>query len=142
MRVYLESTGCRLNQSEIETLGRQFERAGHTLAESAEEADLCVVNTCAVTREAERTSRVLIRRLSRANAGVPVVATGCYAHLSPDVVRALPGVERVVDNLDKERLVPLVLGSRWRASSGQGRWGARGRSSRRRTGATTVARSA
>lgn len=110
MRVYLESTGCRLNQSEIETLGRQFERAGHTLAETAEDADLCVVNTCAVTREAARTSRTIIRRLNRASAGAPVVATGCYAHLSPDAVRALPGVQRVVDNLDKERLVPLVLG--------------------------------
>lgn len=110
MRVYLESTGCRLNQSEIETLGRQFERAGHTLAEAAEDADLCVINTCAVTREAARTSRAIIRRLNRASANAPVVATGCYAHLSPDAVRALPGVQRVVDNLDKERLVPLVLG--------------------------------
>jgi len=110
MRVYLESTGCRLNQSEIETLGRQFERAGHILAHAAEDADLCVVNTCAVTREAARTSRAIIRRLNRANANAPVVATGCYAHLSPDAVRALPGVERVVNNLDKERLVPLMLG--------------------------------
>ncbi len=110
MRVYLESTGCRLNQSEIETLGRQFERAGHVLAATVEDADLCVVNTCAVTGEAARTSRTLIRRMNRANPGVPIVATGCYAHLAPTAVAALPGVERVVDNLDKERLLPLVLG--------------------------------
>jgi threonylcarbamoyladenosine tRNA methylthiotransferase MtaB len=109
MRVYLETTGCRLNQSEIETLARQFRQAGHTVVHSAEEADVCVVNTCAVTREATRSSRSMIRRLNRSNADAEIVATGCYAHLSPDLVGALPGVGRVVDNIDKERLVPLVL---------------------------------
>ncbi|MER3457309.1 MAG: hypothetical protein C4309_00335 [Chloroflexota bacterium] len=54
MRVYVDTLGCRLNQSEIESLARQFERAGHTVVRVAEEADLCVVNTCAVTGEAEQ----------------------------------------------------------------------------------------
>lgn len=110
MRVYLESTGCRLNQSEIETLAREFAQVGHTVVQSADEADLCVVNTCAVTREATRSSRNLIRRVNRVNETAEIVATGCYAHLSPDVVRALPGVKQVVDNIAKEQLVPLVLG--------------------------------
>lgn len=111
MKVFLETTGCRLNQSEIEMLARQFRRAGHTVVGSAAEADLCVVNTCAVTRQATRTSRNLIRRLHRDNPAAEIVATGCYAHLSPDRVAALPGVAQVVDNLDKERLVPLVAGA-------------------------------
>lgn len=109
MRVYLETTGCRLNQSEVEALARQFRQAGHTIVHAADEADLCVVNTCAVTREAARSSRNLIRRLNRDNAQAAIVATGCYAHLSPDAVGALPGVSQVVDNAHKDRLVPLVL---------------------------------
>lgn len=109
MRVYLETTGCRLNQSEIEMLARQFRQAGHTLVTSAEEAELCVVNTCAVTGEAEHSSRNMIRRLNRANPQAGIVATGCYAHLSPGVVGTLPGVTQIVDNLAKDRLVPLVL---------------------------------
>jgi threonylcarbamoyladenosine tRNA methylthiotransferase MtaB len=109
MRVFLETTGCRLNQSEIETLARDFQQAGHTLVAAAEEADLVVVNTCAVTREAARSSRNMIRRANRANEAAKIVATGCYAHLSPDVVGLLPGVSQVVNNLDKDRLVPLVL---------------------------------
>jgi threonylcarbamoyladenosine tRNA methylthiotransferase MtaB len=109
MRIYLESTGCRLNQSEIDMLARQFRQAGHTIVLSAEEADLCVVNTCAVTREATCSSRNLIRRLNRSNAEAEIVTTGCYAHLSPEQVKALPGVGRVVNNIDKDRLVPLVL---------------------------------
>ncbi len=111
MRVFLDTTGCRLNQSEIDTLARQFQQAGHTLVPAAEDADLVVVNTCAVTREAARSSRNMIRRAHRANAAATIVATGCYAHLSPDVVGALPGVGQVVNNLDKDRLVPLVLRS-------------------------------
>jgi len=83
MRVYLEFTGCRLNQSEIETLARQFASAGHTIVASADEADLCVVNTCAVTNEAGRSSRNIIRRLNRANTAARIVATGCYAELAP-----------------------------------------------------------
>jgi len=110
MRVYLEFTGCRLNQSEIETLARQFASAGHTIAASADEADLCVVNTCAVTNEAGRSSRNIIRRLNRANTTARIVATGCYAELAPQAVAALPGVSGVVSNLDKDRLVPIVLG--------------------------------
>jgi len=110
VRIYLESTGCRLNQSEIETLGRQFERAGHEVVHSAEAADVCVVNTCAVTQEATRTSRMLLRRLNRANPSAQIVATGCYAHLAPETVGALPGVTQVVDNLSKDRLVSLILG--------------------------------
>ncbi|MBN1566160.1 MAG: tRNA (N(6)-L-threonylcarbamoyladenosine(37)-C(2))-methylthiotransferase MtaB [Anaerolineae bacterium] len=109
MRVYLETTGCRLNQSEIETLARQFQRAGHTIVESAKDADLCVVNTCAVTREATRSSRNMIRRLHRENERARIVATGCYAHLSPGSVSELPGVKHIINNLDKENLVPLVL---------------------------------
>lgn len=109
MKVYLETTGCRLNQSEIETMARQFRQAGHRIVSSVEDADLCVVNTCAVTREATRSSRNMVRRLGRANPTAGIVATGCYAHLSPGQMGALPGVARVVNNTDKDRLVPLVL---------------------------------
>jgi len=111
MRIYLETTGCRLNQSEVEAMARQFRRAGHELVSAAGEADLCVVNTCAVTRQAAGDSRGLIRRLNRANPSARIVATGCYAQLAPQAVGDLPGVAQIVSNLDKDRLVPLTLGA-------------------------------
>ncbi len=111
MRVYVESVGCRLNQSEIETLARQFRALGHELVHDAAEADLCVVNTCAVTSEAARSSRTMIRRLHREGPQAEIVATGCYAHLAPQQVGALEGVARVVDNEAKDRLVALVTGA-------------------------------
>ena len=67
MRVYLDSLGCKLNQSEIEALAHGFVQAGHHLVQTGEEADLCVVNTCTVTQVADKKSRQLIRRLRRVN---------------------------------------------------------------------------
>ena len=62
MKVYLDTVGCRLNQSEIETYARQFSAAGYTLVATMEEADLMVLNTCAVTAPAASDSRQKIRQ--------------------------------------------------------------------------------
>ena len=94
-----------MNQSEVEALARRFIAAGCQVVTDAEEADLCVVNTCAVTHIAARKSRRLIRRLHRANPEACIVVTGCYAELFPHEVAKIEGVELVVGNADKERLV-------------------------------------
>lgn len=110
MKVHLTTLGCRLNQSEIDSMARQFASQGYEISESAEAADLFVVNTCAVTREATRSSRQLIYRLHRASPDAPIAVTGCYAHIAPREIAALPGVTHVVDNLAKESLVSTVTG--------------------------------
>ena len=83
--------GCRLNACESETI------AGLT----AGLRGTVVVNTCAVTAEAERTARAAIRRVVREQPGVSVVVTGCAATLAPATWAALPGVSRVVPNGSK-----------------------------------------
>jgi threonylcarbamoyladenosine tRNA methylthiotransferase MtaB len=108
MKIYLDTIGCRLNQSEIETMARQFRVAGHQLVASAEMADMAVVNTCAVTSGAAADSRGRIRQIARA--GVPeIVATGCWATLQPKQANELPSVSRVVTNDRKDHLVPDIL---------------------------------
>jgi len=108
MRVYLESLGCRLNYAEMAALGRKLAAAGHHLAESAAEADICVVNSCAVTGEAARQSRQLARQLARANPAAKLVVTGCYATLEGETVAALPNVQLVVGNTRKDDLLALL----------------------------------
>lgn len=108
MKVYLDTIGCRLNQSEIETYARQFIAAGHKLVGSPAEADLTVINTCDVTAAAAADSRKKIRGATRAGSG-EVVATGCWATLNPEGAQTLPGVEHVILNQDKENLVPEIL---------------------------------
>ncbi len=109
MKVYLETLGCRLNESESEAMARRFSASGHAIVADAADADLCVINTCAVTQDATRASRQRIRQLNRVQPDAKIVVTGCYAQLSPAEVSALPGVDQVIGNLDKDRLVPIVL---------------------------------
>ncbi len=108
MKIFLDTVGCRLNQSEIETFARQFRAAGHALVPDASQADLVVINTCAVTGAAAADSRQKVRQAARLGAG-SIVVTGCWASLEPDCVRALPLVERVVENDRKDQLVMDVL---------------------------------
>ncbi len=108
MKVALKSLGCRLNEAELEHWAAGFGAHGHQLVEVTERADLVVINTCAVTAEAAKKSRQLIRRTQRHNATAKLVVSGCYASLQPRQAAQLPGVDLVVDNLDKERLVDIV----------------------------------
>jgi threonylcarbamoyladenosine tRNA methylthiotransferase MtaB len=110
MKVHLRMLGCRLNQSEIDAMARQFEAQGHQIVDSAAEADWAVVNTCAVTQDASRSSRKLVRQLHRENTDAQITVTGCHAQLSPGETAALPGVVRVVGNAEKDDLVALVSG--------------------------------
>lgn len=89
-------------------MARDFVGAGHRLVQASEEADLCVVNTCTVTHVADRKSRQLIRRLHRANPTASLIVTGCYAEMCPQEVGAIDGVDLIVGNEDKERLIELV----------------------------------
>ncbi|UCD99767.1 MAG: tRNA (N(6)-L-threonylcarbamoyladenosine(37)-C(2))-methylthiotransferase MtaB, partial [Chloroflexota bacterium] len=66
MKIFLDSIGCRLNQSEIENYARQFRAAGHNLVPTPGEADLAVINTCTVTYAADSDSRAKIRQAVRA----------------------------------------------------------------------------
>ncbi|HEX9118435.1 MAG TPA: radical SAM protein, partial [Anaerolineae bacterium] len=108
MRVYLESLGCRLNYAEMALLGRQLVGAGHEMVTSAAEADVCVLNSCAVTGEAARKSRQMARHLARANPDARLVVTGCYATLEAEAVAALPNVTLVVGNPRKDELLGLI----------------------------------
>lgn len=109
MRVFLRSIGCRLNRSEIERLTAQFVAAGCTVVEDAGAADVCVVNTCVVTAQAERKSRAFLQSLHRSNPRGRIAAVGCYATLAPHKVARLPGVAWVVTNREKERTLELMF---------------------------------
>jgi len=108
MKVFLDTIGCRLNQSEIETMARQFRSAGHEIVASANLADMAVVNTCAVTTQAASDSRGKIRSIARAGVN-EIIATGCWTTLQPEEAAALPNVLRVVGNDQKDFLVTKTL---------------------------------
>jgi threonylcarbamoyladenosine tRNA methylthiotransferase MtaB len=110
MKVHLRTLGCRLNQSEIDSMARQFRGQGHEIVDDPSLADQVIVNTCAVTQDATRGSRHAIRDLNRTNTTAQITVTGCYAQISPDEIAVLPGVARVVDNMMKDKLVETITG--------------------------------
>jgi threonylcarbamoyladenosine tRNA methylthiotransferase MtaB len=85
--------GCRLNAYESEVM------AG--LAGEAGLDDAVIVNTCAVTAEAERQARQAIRRVRRARPGARIIVTGCAAQIDPARYAAMPEVDRVIGNREK-----------------------------------------
>lgn len=84
------SFGCRLNAAESEAMAALAARHGW--------AGALVVNTCAVTAEAEAQARQAIRRAHRQQPGRPILVTGCAAQIAPAAWAALPGVARVIGN--------------------------------------------
>ncbi|NPV58995.1 MAG: MiaB/RimO family radical SAM methylthiotransferase [Actinobacteria bacterium] len=99
-KVAVFTLGCKVNQAESEELKLLLSEAGHEIVGDPGRADLCVVNTCAVTAESERKSRKLLRRLWRDGARA-IAAAGCYAEVDPDAVGELPGVVAVLPNARK-----------------------------------------
>lgn len=85
--------GCRLNAFESEAI--------RELAEAADRENLVVVNTCAVTAEAERQARQTIRKLRRDRPEAEIMVTGCAAQIDPARFAAMPEVDRVVGNAEK-----------------------------------------
>ena len=85
--------GCRLNTYESEVI--------KDLARDGGLEDAVVVNTCAVTAEAERQARQAIRRLRRENPDAKLIVTGCSAQISPEVYADMPEVDRVLGNHEK-----------------------------------------
>jgi threonylcarbamoyladenosine tRNA methylthiotransferase MtaB len=112
VNIHLKALGCRLNEAELENWALEFQRAGHTLVNDVEAAELTVLNTCAVTREAVRKSRKTINRLRRENPQGKLVVSGCFVSTGESGSAADLGVDMLVDNKDKSTLVAKV-NDRW-----------------------------
>jgi threonylcarbamoyladenosine tRNA methylthiotransferase MtaB len=108
MKVFVDTVGCRLNQSEIEAIANQFRSAGHQVVGEVGEAELVVINTCAVTAQAAADSRQKIRHISRIGAA-KIAVTGCWTSLNPVEAANIPHVVWVVPNQQKDELAAKVL---------------------------------
>ncbi|UCE01419.1 MAG: tRNA (N(6)-L-threonylcarbamoyladenosine(37)-C(2))-methylthiotransferase MtaB [Candidatus Latescibacterota bacterium] len=107
-RAALHTLGCRLNQSETAALAAAFTRRGYRIVPFGTAADVVVINSCSVTAQSESECRRLIRGVVRRFPQSFVAVTGCYAQLGSDTLQRIPGVDLVVGNQDKPRLVELL----------------------------------
>ena len=100
--------GCKVNQADSEAIGEQMSTAGFVQRDFNEVADVYIVNTCTVTHLGDRSSRQMIAQAHRRHPDALLVVTGCYAELNPKAVAALPGVDLVVGNQEKDALTEAI----------------------------------
>ncbi len=111
-RLGVITLGCKVNTFESEFITKALNDRGWNTVGAKEAADLYIVNTCTVTREADRQARQEIRRAARRNPDAIIVVTGCYAQMNPQAVAKIPGVDLVLGNdrkLNVQQLIPELL---------------------------------
>ncbi len=109
MQIHLKTLGCRLNEAELETWAQAFQVKGHGITRNLSDAQLVIINSCAVTQDAVKKSKQMIRRIHRDNPQAKLVVSGCYATLNEEEAAQLMGVDLIVSNKDKNQLVEKVL---------------------------------
>ncbi len=108
--VALHTLGCRLNQAETAVIARTFQERGFDIVEFGEQADITVINTCTVTEQADAKCRQAVRQSLRKNPRSFVAVIGCYAQISVEAIRQIKGVDLIMGNEDKLRLIDHIDG--------------------------------
>ena len=118
-RVAFHTLGCKVNQFDTEGLIADFQAHGYQVAAFDEPAEIYILNTCAVTKEAERKAGQLIRRIKREHPDAFLVVTGCYAQTGAEGLSALPEVDLVVGVAGRSRLREILEEKLW---AGEKNW--------------------
>lgn len=102
--------GCKLNQSDSETIARRLVGEGVRVVDRPQKGvDAFVINTCSVTHVADRKARHLVRMARRLSPDAQVLLTGCYAETAPDGIAERIGADVVLPNTDKPSIPDRLL---------------------------------
>lgn len=101
--------GCKVNQYESEAIAEKMQEVGFLMLPPQEYCDVYIINTCTVTGESDRKARQFIRRAVHQNPNAYILVTGCFSQISPEVVAAIPGVDYVCGNAEKQSVVAAAL---------------------------------
>ena len=108
MKACVFTLGCKMNEVESASLMRGLEERGYEVTDEPSYADLYLINTCAVTAEAERKSRQAVARLGKFNPAAPVIVCGCASENSPASFETRGGVTLVSGTMRKDKLLDLL----------------------------------
>jgi len=111
-RAFIITLGCRLNHADTALLTTRLQNAGYSLCTpDTPEAELIVLNSCAITAEAEKKSRQQLRKLRRDHPAARIIAAGCAAETDPDKLLAA-GADEVWSNPDKKLIFDRCTGTK------------------------------
>jgi len=104
MKIYIKTFGCRVNQVESEALLEEFLRRGHEIVNTPQDADICLLNTCSVTRKADKDALKESALIKRKNPKARLILTGCFArHGAKEILEKVRQAEIIQkENLPQE----------------------------------------
>ncbi len=112
-KVFIATLGCKVNQFESASFKTGFTNQGYKIVSRKEEADLVIINTCAVTSSAGAQSRQLIRKSLRKNPSAGIIITGCYAEIGAKEITQIDEIQgkdySIVGNSKKDSIVTMGL---------------------------------
>jgi len=106
--INFRTLGCRLNHAESDSIQYGFQNDGYYIVDQKSPADLTIINSCAVTQQAEAKTRGAIAAARRISPRGKIAVIGCYSQLSPEVLADLKGVDLVLGNSEKYRIQDLL----------------------------------
>jgi len=108
MNIYIYTFGCKVNQVESEKIINDAPFSGFDVVDDLSDADVVILNTCAVTERAEKKFKTMVKKLKRDKPEIVVAATGCAVEKDKDKLKSI-GVDVVVTNPEKMNILTYIL---------------------------------
>lgn len=107
-KVAFTTLGCKVNLYDTEAMIELFQKDGFQIVDFDEYSDVYIINTCTVTNFGDKKSRQMIRRAKKVNPDAIIVAAGCYSQVAPEEVSKIYGINIVIGNKDRNKIVEVV----------------------------------
>lgn len=108
MKFFILTFGCKVNQCESENIAKSVEENGFRICASYEEADIVLLNSCAVTGESVRKLRQSIHKIKHKNPNCILAVTGCVAQAESDEISKMPDVDIIIGNSNKIDIPDII----------------------------------
>lgn len=100
-RASFYTLGCRLNQAETSLISNTFKEKGYEIVAYGAPTDVCVINTCTVTEQADAKCRQLVRQVLKRSPDAFVAVVGCYAQMDSETLKQIEGIDLIVGTEEK-----------------------------------------
>ena len=108
MKVFCYTFGCKVNQYETENIKERLESSGSIIVSSHLDADVCIVNSCTVTSEADKKCRQLLHKIRHENPGCILVCAGCMTQAHKNIADKLPECD-IIAGAQNKTLIPDLI---------------------------------
>lgn len=108
MKVAIYTLGCKVNLYESEVIMNSFKNSGYEIVDFEDDADIVIINTCTVTNTSDKKSRNIIRQAVKKHENAVIVVMGCYSQVRSADIKEIDGVDIIIGNTKKSKVVSLV----------------------------------